>query len=285
HSANNNGAHSDSQAPPTVNTLLWIGGLFDTLAHVRYPFTLASGLPPPWTLAQLSLSSAGRAWGVSSLDSDVADLANAIAYFRGLRPGGRIVLMGHSTGCQDALHYLSSASAGNDRPMVDGIILQAPVSDREALVNQIGAEAVERANAAALAMREQGREGDCIPMALLKPLQWDLGITASRWLSLASLGGEDDMFSSDLKDTRLEETFGRIPKNMHVLLLSSGADEYVSKHVDVPAMLKRWAGFAERAGARVHKSSTNQVPGATHDLATVPDSVVRELIDRVVGFL
>ena len=53
--------------------------------------------------------------------------------------------MGHSTGSQDVIHYLSASSssyasatgsdpttsAGGDLPQVDGGILQAPVSDRE----------------------------------------------------------------------------------------------------------------------------------------------------------
>ena len=37
--------------------------------------------------------------------------------------------MGHSTGSQDVIHYLSSKSSS--RPKVDGGIMQAPVSDRE----------------------------------------------------------------------------------------------------------------------------------------------------------
>jgi hypothetical protein len=38
--------------------------------------------------------------------------------------------MGHSTGSQDVIHYLTSSSA-SERPKVDGGIMQAPASDRE----------------------------------------------------------------------------------------------------------------------------------------------------------
>ena len=57
----------------------------------------------------------------------------------------KIVLMGHSTGSQDVIHYLSASSSsyalatgsdptvssGKGLPQVDGGILQAPASDRE----------------------------------------------------------------------------------------------------------------------------------------------------------
>jgi hypothetical protein len=38
--------------------------------------------------------------------------------------------MGHSTGSQDVIHYLTSPSSST-RPKVDGGIMQAPASDRE----------------------------------------------------------------------------------------------------------------------------------------------------------
>lgn len=41
-----------------------------------------------------------------------------------------VVIMGHSTGSQDVIHYLTSPSP-SPRPKVDGGIMQAPASDRE----------------------------------------------------------------------------------------------------------------------------------------------------------
>ena len=44
-----------------------------------------------------------------------------------------IVIMGHSTGSQDVIHYLTCplASSSSQRPEVEGGIMQAPASDRE----------------------------------------------------------------------------------------------------------------------------------------------------------
>jgi len=54
-------------------------------------------------------------------------------YFRKIGKFGKIVLMGSSTGCQDVMEYLTGANAAK-RPRIDGGILQAPVSDREAII-------------------------------------------------------------------------------------------------------------------------------------------------------
>jgi hypothetical protein len=51
---------------------------------------------------------------------------------RELRAGiKKVVFMGHSTGSQDVIHYLTSPSDLTSRPGVEGGIMQAPASDRE----------------------------------------------------------------------------------------------------------------------------------------------------------
>lgn len=73
---------------------------------------------------QLHWSSAYTGFGTTSLDTDVSELAALAAH---LRNNGTktIVVMGHSTGSQDTIHYLTT------RADADGGIMQAPVSDRE----------------------------------------------------------------------------------------------------------------------------------------------------------
>ena len=51
--------------------------------------------------------------------------------------------MGHSTGCQDVIHYLTSPPSNvykAPREPVVGGILQAPASDREYFANDTGAD-------------------------------------------------------------------------------------------------------------------------------------------------
>lgn len=71
-----------------------------------YPTTIASSLPPHWSIAEVLLSSSYRGWGTSSLAKDAKEIAECVEYFSKLRPGKKVVLMGHSTGCQDCLEYL-----------------------------------------------------------------------------------------------------------------------------------------------------------------------------------
>ena len=72
----------------------------------RYPSTIAKSLPADWAIAEVLLSSSYRGWGTSSLTKDAKELAECVGYFRGLRPGREVVLMGHSTGCQDVMEYV-----------------------------------------------------------------------------------------------------------------------------------------------------------------------------------
>ena len=245
-------AFEPSFAPNLENIILWIGGLFDTYHSTRYPYTLASSLPSTWSLAQLLLSSSGRQWGISNLDQDVAEMSKAVAYFRNLKPNGKIILMGHSTGCQDAIHYVTSAATeGEKRADIDGFILQAPVSDREAMVSFMPKEKYDAANKLAQDYIDSGRGEDVLPSASV-----DMGscpVSARRWLSLASPNGkgQDDYFSSDLPDERLKASFGKITSKTPLLILYGEKDESVPAHVDKEAMIKRWVKIAEDGGAKV----------------------------------
>jgi len=273
------------QANPT-NIILWIGGLFDTYHSTRYPYTLASSLPPSWSLAQLLLSSSGLQWGVGSLDKDVAEISKAVAYFRNLKPNGKIIVMGHSTGCQDAIHYVTSAAPeGQQRAEIDGFILQAPVSDREAMVSLMPKEKYNAANKLAQEYVDSGKGEDVLPGASI-----DFGscpVSARRWLSLASPDGkgQDDYFSSDLPDERLKASFGKITPKTPLLILYGEKDESVPAHVNKEAMVKRWVKIAEDAGAKVDPQSTRLLDGASHNLNKDPESVAQALCSRVNRFL
>ena len=115
-----------------TNTLVWIGGLGDSYSSVAYPYVLAQSLGPTWSLVIAALSSTGNSWGTSSIARDADEIAKIVTYLKERRPNGKVVIMGHSTGCQDCMQYLTGTGA-DKRPHVDGAVLQAPVSDREAL--------------------------------------------------------------------------------------------------------------------------------------------------------
>ncbi|KAL8635876.1 MAG: hypothetical protein Q9228_006677, partial [Teloschistes exilis] len=197
---------SPEPRPQPQNSLLFIAGLGDGLLTTPYTPTLAAALPPTWSLIQVLLSSSYSGWGTSSLTQDIAEISQCVTYFQSRRPQGKIILMGNSTGCQDVLGYLSfpptpdeeRAGQGGERPRVDGGILQAPVSDREAIEMIYPRDDLERYNKLAQRFVSDGKADEMLPNEVSLPF---LGArtTASRWLSLSSPAplhnGQDDLFS------------------------------------------------------------------------------------------
>ncbi|GAB7359508.1 hypothetical protein MBLNU230_g6153t1 [Neophaeotheca triangularis] len=276
----------NAQTP--TNTLLWVGGMFDTYLSVAYPIQIARDLPATWSLATCSLSSAGYSWGTSSIARDAKEMGKIVEFFRKLRPEGKIVIMGHSTGCQDCMEYLVGEGAG-ERPPVDGAILQAPVSDREAIEGHLPKGELDEFNGMALRMCEEGRETDAMPARMVKGTFGRIAITAKRWIDIASPAperkGADDYFSSDLSDDRLRKTFGKVPGRSPLLILYSGSEENVPAGVDKEAMVKRWMMHVREGGGVADETDGGVVPGATHNLNGNPEGVVQDLVSRVAAFI
>jgi hypothetical protein len=85
-------------------------------------------------------------------------------------------------------------------------------------------------------MIARGEQDEIVPKSLIPPI-FTSPITAYRWHSLISVGGDDDFFSSDLSDEIVEGTFGRLDKP--TLIMSSGKDEMISESVDKEGLLRR----------------------------------------------
>ena len=290
--------HLGLASSPPENTLLFISGLGDGLLTVPYTIPLAASLPPTWSLIQPLLTSSYSGWGTSSLSLDVAEIAKCITYIRTTRPSGKIVLMGHSTGSQDVMHYFISphhaSEAGNPQPKIDGGILQASVSDREALVETLPPGVYDASVALAREYVATGRAEDVLPSASTSEC-FSAPICARRWLSLTSPGpehdGEEDYFSSDLSYERLKSTFGKMGANkasgggpVRISFLYGGADQFVPAWVDKAGLVRKWEGFVKEGGGIVDEGS-GIVEGASHNLDGVPEAVLKDLVARVVGFL
>jgi pimeloyl-ACP methyl ester carboxylesterase len=263
----------------TPNLLLWIGGLTDTYHSVSYVYTLASALPSSWSLAQVNLSSAGSGWGIASLDQDVNELSSLITHFH-TQGKKKVVIMGHSTGCQDCLHHFASPDKRGDRANVDGTILQASVSDREAIAMDMPTSDLEFANAMAKEWCANGKGEHILPLTITASNFGKNPVTARRWVSLACKGGEDDYFSSDLDDQTLAKTFGKV--DVPLLILYGEEDEYVPSYVDRKKLVSRWIPFVK---GRVDEQSRQLLGGASHNLNGDDQEVVDELVKRVGKFL
>ncbi|KAI9815319.1 MAG: hypothetical protein M1827_002799 [Pycnora praestabilis] len=270
---------------PSTNTVVFVAGLYDGLLTVPYSTIIAHALGPDYTLTQVLLSSSYTGWGTSSLAKDVAEIAECVKYFKKLRPHSKVVLMGHSTGCQDTMEYLVGEDA-KERPAIDGAILQAPVSDREAMTNMMAPDDYEKSCELATQWVKEGKEENILPGEVSQGMG-NAPISARRWLSLASPDhdGADDYFSSDLPVEKLRSTFGRLPQGTPLCILYSGEDQYVPKWLDKEALVRKWIVIVKEGNGVVDEQYSGVVKGATHNLMGDPVEVVKNLVQRVVGFL
>lgn len=308
------------------HSLLFIAGMSDGLCTVPYVDDLVSALEPGgWSVFSVLLSSSYSGWGVSSLDRDVEEIAKCVDYVKSYKAGesrdrtkstGMIVLMGHSTGSQDVLHYLHSSNPlpshpGFERPPVDGAVLQAPVSDRQALLESINAG---NENDSSETLKELYTDlvkiaktsADFNKAEFLLPLSrtkrvggWeDVPLSSKRFLSVASPDSpespmEDDLFSSDLHDDRLRQTFGMVgPRGLlrkSLLVIPGGADEFAPTWMDKEQLLQRWEA-ATRQGAgendQIWDINSGIIVGAKHSPQGESEAEPRrELVSRVSTFL
>ncbi|ONI28607.1 hypothetical protein PRUPE_1G151200 [Prunus persica] len=245
--------------------VIFIGGLTDGFLATDYLEPLAIALDKEkWSLVQPLLSSSYSGYGTSSLQQDAMELDQLISHFINKEDSEGVVLLGHSTGCQDIVHYMRTNAACSRA--VRAAILQAPVSDRE-----YRATLPETAAMIDLAstMISEGRGSELLPS------EADPGapITAYRYHSLCAYNGDDDLFSSDLTDDQLRLRLGHMA-NTPCQVMYSMADEYVPDYVDKKALVQRLCkamGGAEKV----------EIEYGNHSLSNRVDEAVHAIIDFV----
>lgn len=246
--------------------VIFIGGLTDGFLATEYLEPLAMALEnEKWSLVQLLLSSSYSGYGISSLKQDAVELDQLISYLINKEDSEGVVLLGHSTGCQDIVHYMRTNAACSRA--VRAAILQAPVSDREyrATLPQTAAM-IDLAST----MISEGRGLE------LMPREADEGapITAYRYHSLCAYVGDDDMFSSDLSDDQLRMRLGHMSQTPCQVIFSM-ADEYVPEYVDKKALVERLCralGGAEKV----------EIEWGNHSLSNRVAEAVQAIIDFVI---
>lgn len=300
--------HDGDPSVPKPHALIFVGGLFDGMLSVPYVPILAESISRlGYTLFSVILSSSYNGFGTGSLGKDVEQIGMCVEYIRKYKREthgngndiGKVVLMGHSTGSQDVLHYLTAPNPlqsptgpgpklkGRTRTPIDGAIMQAPVSDREGL--GISPEDIEKYRQLAGSMSTEPGSDELMPLSTTKPLFGNAPVSVRRFLSLVSPlspenPAEDDFFSSDLADAQLAKTFGIIGKNAlltskSLLAIMSGADEYIGEEIDKELLLQRWASASEAGGISLISST---VPNAKHALGGEDQEQPREYLARQV---
>lgn len=242
------------------------------------------------------ISSSGTGWGTGSLRRDAREIAQAVNYFRVIEKRNRVVLMGHSTGCQDVMQYLAGNAIKNHPlenyepsvgPAVQGAILQAPVSDRQGMeVTGYDKELQGRAVKLADEWMKTGKGEDVLPLEVTSQLFDTVPVCARRFLSLTQPRGADDFFSTDLPDEVLKSTFGRISLPTRVCIIYSGNDEYAPPGVDKLELITKWGDHVNMGGGDFSSINSGVVEGASHSLREEgQEKAVEECVGKVSGFI
>jgi hypothetical protein len=290
---------------------------------------VVAGLQPTeWSLFSPTLTSSYQSWGFGHLDRDTDEIAQCIRHIQEYKRAkygapGKIVLFGHSTGSQCVLHYLSRPNPHTTtppfdrglehckRPVIDGGIMQAPVSDREAIkwVVELGflgrtpselRETYDKlVSMARDAIAKDPSTDSMLPVSLTSQFGYprNTPVSCRRFLSLVSpdspqAPSEDDMFSSDIGDAQLAKTFGMVGQRgllkHKLMVLMSGKDQAVPDWVDKEALLDRWRRATDRDGVYAvwDRERSGLIPGASHALSNDDQAEPRRfLVNRVLGFL
>ncbi|KAJ6114385.1 DUF1749-domain-containing protein [Penicillium sp. IBT 16267x] len=309
------------------HSLLFVGGLGDGLATTSYMADLAKALQPTeWSLFTLNLTSSYQSWGLGHLDRDTNEIAQCIHYIKDYKTEkfgeGKIVMMGHSTGSQCVMHYLyrpnphlsvPAFDAGlehTDRLPLDGAIMQAPVSDREAvqlcIEHGFGSNSPDQMrkicdkmeSIAKEALKSNSTYDTMLPLELTSAIYpSNTPISCRRFLSLYSpesphIPGEDDLFSADLSDEQLAATFGLIQQQgllrNRLMVLYSGADQAIPGWVDKEKNLARWKNAVDHGDKFQIWDDKHSaiILNASHALSNDDQAEPRKfLVGKVMGYL
>lgn len=277
----------NSESNPASNVLLFIGGLGDGLLTVPYLPALSSHIGTldskngKWCLIQALISSSYKGWGTGSLDRDAKELSQLVKYLRSEKGGSRkkIVLMGHLTGCQDTMYYLTKLCQDSFplEILLDGAILQAPVSDREAIVQDMGG--IDKLQSMLTRCHD-----DYIAVGKLKhvlPQEFSFlntPISAYRFYSMASVRGDDDYFSSDLNEDDFKRTFGAVKTPL--LVLFGSKDEFVPESVNKGGLVNLWKKATD---PQFWSPLSKILEGASHNVGPKSDKGAVEDLQETVG--
>ncbi|KAJ5348382.1 Protein of unknown function DUF1749 [Penicillium brevicompactum] len=263
---------------PKPHTLIFVGGLGDSLGSVDYLNDVIRALDPTqWSVFSLILSCAGGGWGMGRLGKDIDELSQCVSYVRDYKTPqfgtGKVVIMGHSTGSQDVMHYINCPNPRPAHPVfdrnwkpivrvpVDGAIMQAPVSDREGILWVVKCGTARDSPAKMRAIYNKA-------------------------VADARRATYDDHDSVDTVVPLSVTSRIGYPPSAPLLVLYSGRDQSVPPWVNKEALLKRWQTAADGDGRQIWDTRSMVIPNASHALSDSDQAEPRRiLVERVTAYL
>lgn len=170
----------------------------------------------------------------------------------------KLHLLGHSTGCQDIIKFLSVTKYLN---LIGCCFLQGPASDRESTLMETSKEEVEKYLKISKDYIYKNE-----PNKLMPTESYFVPITAGRYYSLNSKFGDDDMFSSDFTNEDFKNIFKHIPKNVKICFIESENDECIPDYVNKTELIERMANSVENGYSYLLKGTNHSVDKNEEDL-------------------
>lgn len=235
------GSTPERPRPVCRHAVILVAGLGDGFMSLSYTTFLSRQLLQlDFSLVQVNLSSSFNQFGFSSLQQDCKEIGWLVAALKSRYNFEHVILMGHSTGSQDALYFLRYGDPELVQH-VNAVILQGVVSDRDVMETF---EQTPQMKKEAQLLAGQGR-GACF----LSERLYDAPITAERFLSLIGRLTPDDMFSVDLTEEELRPIFAVV--KVPVLMCFSEEDEYVPDASQQRTVVGRMVTVLKKRGVPV----------------------------------
>ncbi len=141
------------------------------------------------------------------------DIEGAVQYAKS-QGAKNIVLVGHSTGSQKSIYYLSKR---NNQKKIKAVVLLSPLSDFAGIVSQLSVEDYKNLLKISEALVMQGTPHQLLPTSI-----WPQLADAQRFLSLATPMSEEEIFS--YYDPSKKSVFSSIKTPL--LVIFGQKDEY-----------------------------------------------------------
>lgn len=175
----------------------------------------------------------------------IYDIQAGVDYLKNLGVK-KIFLVGHSTGCQKTIYYLSRLPIKND---ISGAILICPMSDYSATLSTVEPSLLAKASNHARNMVKVGE-----PNKLLPGYLWPETLDAQRFLSLCTPDSTEEIFSycqPDKKPELLQKVFNPL------LVLLAENDEYADRPI---SEIAKW--FSDNT----NNATVQLIEGSLHSL-------------------
>lgn len=188
------------------------------------------------------------------------DINGAINFAKKFKPK-KIILLGHSTGCQKIIYYLAK---NNNTRKVKGVVLLSPISDSAGISNFFDKKQIKKALNYAKKLVNNKKSHQ-----LLSQKIWPHYIDAQRFISLYSKNSSEEIFSYAQKNKKSK--FLR-KVNLPLYIFIGKDDVFLDRDANV---LKIW--FKNELKTKKYKIEL--ITGADHSFKNLEKILARKIIN------